>query len=70
MDGLSRLVAHINGLDGTQAAFARVVGCSESHLSLILKGERGLSLGLAVRIERETGIPASSWVRQPEGARA
>ena len=39
----------------TQAKFAREVRCSESHLSLILKGERGISLGLAKRISEATG---------------
>jgi DNA-binding transcriptional regulator YdaS (Cro superfamily) len=39
----------------TQARFAREVGCSESHLSLVLKGARGVSFGLAKRISNATG---------------
>jgi len=39
----------------TQAKFARAVRCSESHLSLILKGERGVSLPLAQRLSDATG---------------
>lgn len=70
MDGLTRLVKHVEGLEGTQASFAAAVGCSEPHLSLILQGKRGLSLQLAARIERATGIPASSLLREPAEARA
>lgn len=40
-----------------QAEFARKVECSESHLSLILNGHRGMSFSLAKRISAETGIP-------------
>lgn len=41
----------------TQSEFARQVDCSEPHLSLILKGERGMSFGLAKRISEATEIP-------------
>lgn len=41
----------------TQAEFARRIQCSESHLSLILSGERGMSFRLAKRVSQETGIP-------------
>lgn len=37
-----------------QAAFAGKVDISEPHLSLILSGKRGPSLGLAKRIEAAT----------------
>jgi antitoxin component HigA of HigAB toxin-antitoxin module len=70
MDGLARLAEHIDGLDGKQAAFAKVVECSEPHLSLILSGKRGLSLELAARIERASGIPAASLARPREPAEA
>ena len=45
----------------TQAKFARDVGCSESHLSLVLSGSRGVSFALAKRISKATGgkIPVS-----------
>lgn len=38
-----------------QKDFAQKVKCSESHLSLVMQGERGLSLRLAGRIEEATG---------------
>lgn len=38
----------------TQAAFAREVHCSQSHLSLILAGKKGCSFGLAKRISEAT----------------
>jgi DNA-binding transcriptional regulator YdaS (Cro superfamily) len=46
----------------SRAAFARQAGMSASHLSLVLRGERGLSLKQAVAIEAATNgeIPAGS----------
>lgn len=41
--------------DITQAKFAADSGCSEPHLSLILKGERGVSMKLAKRLSDATG---------------
>lgn len=38
----------------TQAKFAAESGCSEPHLSLILKGERGVSMKLAKRLSDAT----------------
>lgn len=70
MNGLARLAEYVSELDGTQKAFADAVGCSEPHLSLILAGKRGLSWGLAKRIEGVTGIPAPSLMREPAEARA
>lgn len=57
IDGREMLAAFIRQEKTTQAQFAREVGCSGSHLSLILKGERGVSLGLAKRISARAGIP-------------
>lgn len=54
-DGRAKLAELLQGT--TQAEFARQVGCSEPHLSLILKGERGMSLKLAKRISAASGIP-------------
>jgi DNA-binding transcriptional regulator YdaS (Cro superfamily) len=34
--------------------FAKSVGCSEPHLSLVARGKRGVSLELAHKIESET----------------
>lgn len=63
MDGRQLLAGYISGRT-TQAQFARDVRCSESHLSLVLKGERGVSLKLAKRIMEATGgvVPTESLV--------
>ena len=58
-DGRALLADYISK-ETTQAALARAVGCSASHLSLILKGERGVSLGLAKRISAATGVPVET----------
>lgn len=39
----------------SDADAARELGISKSHLSLILKGQRGISLELAAKIETLTG---------------
>lgn len=39
----------------SDAEFARRLGISKSHLSLILQGKRGMSADLQARIEIETG---------------
>jgi hypothetical protein len=46
----------------TQRKFAAQIGCKESHLSLILKGKRGVSFKLAKHISNATGgeIPIES----------
>jgi len=41
--------------DITQARLAADCRCSEGHLSLILKGERGVSMRLAKRLSDATG---------------
>lgn len=38
----------------SRGAFAKLVGTSEPHLSLFLKRKRGISLNVAVAIERVT----------------
>jgi plasmid maintenance system antidote protein VapI len=38
-----------------QVEFAQQVGCSESHLSLILSRDRGISWTLAQRLSQATG---------------
>lgn len=53
-DGRTLLADYIR-TETTQAEFARAIECSPSHLSLILKGERGVSFGLAKRISAATG---------------
>lgn len=41
---------------GAQREFAREIGCSESHLSLVLKDGRSVSYRLAKKISDATGI--------------
>jgi hypothetical protein len=48
----------------SQVKFAREINCSASHLSLLLAGERSLSLTLAKRIAIATDglVPMEAWV--------
>jgi hypothetical protein len=50
----------------SRAAFARSIGMSASHLSLVIRGERGLSLRQAVAIESATegAISTAALLRQ------
>ena len=48
------LAANWRSPERTDAHFAEKVGCSGSHLSLILKGKAKPSLALAVKIEEQT----------------
>lgn len=50
---------------GEQKRFAEKVGCSESHLSLVLKRSRRLSYDLAKRIEAEADIPVDELMAPP-----
>lgn len=56
----------------TQAKFASDAGCSEPHLSLILKGERGVSMKLAKRLSDLTGgaVPIEGFLLDVAEARA
>jgi DNA-binding transcriptional regulator YdaS (Cro superfamily) len=69
MDG-RQILAEFIAANGTQSQFARDVDCSESHLSLVLKGDRGVSLKLARRISRATGgaVPAETLVLEDEAS--
>lgn len=62
MDAREALADHIARNEASQAQFARDVGCSESHLSLILAGKRGLSVPLASRISAKAKIPVRDLV--------
>jgi transcriptional regulator with XRE-family HTH domain len=57
MDGPELLKEHIGPRRGARAEFARQIGCSQPHLSLVLKGKRGLSPELGQKASRATGIP-------------
>lgn len=64
MDGKSQLAAFIKRAQVSQARFADDAGCSEGHLSLYLKGKRGLSVPLAKRISQATGgeVPVKALI--------
>lgn len=59
------LRAELGAKRGAQVEFAREVGCSESHLSLVLRGKKGLSYPLAERINAKTGIEISELMAPP-----
>lgn len=70
-------IAELFGPDLSRDKFCERVGMSKSHLSLMLKGRRGLSYDLAVRIEKEfPSLPAADLLKHqkaimvPEGAAA
>lgn len=44
-----------------QADLADKLGISETHLSGVENGDRSVSLNVAIRIERETGVPVEAW---------
>lgn len=45
----------------TQAVLAEKLGISTPHLSGVENGDRSVSLNVAIRIERETGVPVEAW---------
>ena len=48
----------------TQADLADKIGVSEGMLSLIIRGFRQPSLDVALRIEKETGVPVEAFARK------
>lgn len=46
------------------------IGVSESYASLLANGRRSPSLALALKIERELGIPVSQWTSASDGEAA
>lgn len=63
MNGRQLLASHISKKT-SQAKLARKAKCSESHLSLYLKGERDLSIPMAKRVHAATGgeVPLKALV--------
>jgi len=47
----------------TQAAFAKHIGVTRSHLSEIIHGKRPVTIDSALRLERALGFSADSWMR-------
>lgn len=56
-------IADLFGPDLSRDDFCRRVGVSKSHLSLILKGKRGISYDLAERIEAEFSLLAADLMK-------
>lgn len=52
----------------TQASLAEALDVDRSYLSLIASGQRQPSLDLALRIERETGVPVETLVAQEQAS--
>jgi transcriptional regulator with XRE-family HTH domain len=46
----------------TQGKLARRLGVSRSYVSLLTSGDRQPALDLALRIQKETGVPSSALV--------
>ena len=47
---------------GVKSAFAMKIGMYPSHFSNLLKGKRDISASVAIKLERELGIPAEFWL--------
>lgn len=56
--------------DVTQVVLAGRLDISPKHLSGVENGDRSVSLNLAIRIERELGIPVESWERAEKASAA
>jgi transcriptional regulator with XRE-family HTH domain len=63
MDG-RRLLQKFIREHTTQVDFARAVKCSQTHLTLVLQGKRGVSVPLAKRMSAATGgtVPLKALV--------
>jgi plasmid maintenance system antidote protein VapI len=68
--GRDLLAEFLKSYPGPQRRFAEAIGCSESHLSLIIAGKRMPSMRLSKRIAVETGglVPMDSLVEDTEAA--
>lgn len=53
----------LDGLDMTQAQFARAIGISTPRLNMILKGRCQLNAEIALRIEKVFDIAPQYWLR-------
>ncbi len=61
------LVTYLESKRERLYAFAERIGAPGTSLARAIAGERGLSLEVALLVERETGgvVPAASWLREP-----
>jgi len=46
-----------------QADLARISGFNRSYISLLLKGERSITIPFAIALEQAFQIPAEFWIR-------
>ncbi|WP_434612117.1 helix-turn-helix transcriptional regulator [Tabrizicola sp. M-4] len=67
---MTHLGTHISETGKSQAALAKDLGISRSHMSELVSGAKKPSLELAFAIERATGgaVPASAWVDDQQKA--
>ena len=61
-DPLALLQRKIEGLQVSQKDLADKWGCTQSQVSRVLRGQRPVSLKIAVAIEQQFGIPTTMWV--------
>lgn len=60
--GRTRLAEYLRRTRLKQYELAGFLGITDAYLSQVLSGKRRPSLPIAVRIERETGVPVETWV--------
>jgi transcriptional regulator with XRE-family HTH domain len=65
--GSARLAEYRDRWKLKQYELAERITVTNAYLSQILSGKRRPSLPIAVRIERETGIPVESWTEPQVG---
>lgn len=56
-----RRLAALVAQKGSQVQLANEIGCSESHLSFVLSGDKSFGLKYALAIQEKFGIPAAAW---------
>jgi transcriptional regulator with XRE-family HTH domain len=67
---LERLHAYVERMERTNLKrfeIAYLIGINQTHLSKILSGQRRPGLDTAALIEKQTGIPTSSWSDRKRG---
>lgn len=68
--GATRLRAWLIKHDMNQREAASLFDADYTFICALLAGRRKIGLGLAVRIEKRTGIPAGSWMTHKEAVEA
>ena len=62
------LADYLDATNTTQAALAARFDIDRSYVSLLVSGDRQPGRRLAVRLEKEIGVPASSWDAEERAA--